>query len=35
MRPGEAWYTNVNLPHSVANKGKTNKGESSHRLYSK
>ncbi len=25
MNPGEAWYTNVNLPHSVANKGKTNR----------
>jgi len=21
MKPGEAWYTNVNLPHSVANRG--------------
>lgn len=25
MRPGEACYTNVNLPHSVANKGETNR----------
>jgi len=25
MNPGAAWYTNVNLPHSVANKGKTNR----------
>jgi Mg/Co/Ni transporter MgtE len=25
MQPGEAWYTNVNLPHSVENKGQTNR----------
>jgi hypothetical protein len=25
MRPGETWYTNVNLPHYVANKGKTDR----------
>lgn len=25
MRSGEAWYTNVNLPHSVTNKGQTNR----------
>jgi len=25
MQPGQAWYTNVNLPHSVANKGQTNR----------
>lgn len=25
MKPGEAWYTNVNLPHSVANEGQTNR----------
>ena len=25
MQPGEAWYTNVNLPHNVANKGKINR----------
>ncbi len=25
MRPGEAWYTNVNLPHSVTNTGSTNR----------
>jgi len=25
MEPGQVWYTNVNLPHSVANKGKTNR----------
>ncbi|MFT5169308.1 MAG: hypothetical protein ACI8P3_004557 [Saprospiraceae bacterium] len=25
MNTGEAWYTNVNLPHSVANKGQTNR----------
>lgn len=25
MHPGQAWYTNVNLPHSVANKGTTNR----------
>lgn len=25
MRPGEAWYTNVNLPHSVKNLGKTSR----------
>ena len=25
MQPGEAWYTNVNLPHSVVNNGQTNR----------
>ncbi len=25
MKPGEVWYTNVNLPHSVTNKGETNR----------
>lgn len=25
MNPGEVWYTNVNLPHSVQNKGNTNR----------
>lgn len=25
MQAGEAWYTNVNLPHSVANKGETHR----------
>jgi hypothetical protein len=25
MRPGEAWYTNVNLPHGVKNEGATNR----------
>jgi len=25
MKPGEVWYTNVNLPHGVANKGETNR----------
>lgn len=25
MNSGDVWYTNVNLPHSVANKGKTNR----------
>ena len=25
MRVGEVWYTNVNLPHSVTNKGNTNR----------
>lgn len=25
MKHGEAWYTNINFPHSVANKGTTNR----------
>ncbi|WP_203459634.1 aspartyl/asparaginyl beta-hydroxylase domain-containing protein [Lacinutrix sp. WUR7] len=25
MKSGEAWYTNVNFPHSVANNGQTNR----------
>ena len=25
MKPGEAWYTNVNLPHGVVNKGQTDR----------
>ena len=25
MQPGEAWYLNFNLPHSVANRGTTDR----------